>query len=196
MADLAMCLVIRLIFVFWDLNFFYYIILTTIWYIASTMLYISSRVMKPSLSTSYKRKAPETIIKNKIKNNFKITVWFCARIRVDDLNLKRDDRNRVRLDDVERTARIKRAAQRFVCTWRYYNNMLLYENNDSNTTRRGRYAACGNNNNYNTRTHALFELKSNNREVLSIREPRVRAIRFVHRVARAHNCCTFKIVLF
>lgn len=31
---------------------------TTIWYIASTMLYISSRVMKPSLSTSYSRNAP------------------------------------------------------------------------------------------------------------------------------------------
>jgi hypothetical protein len=36
------------------------VLLTTIWYMASTMLYISSRVMKPSLSTSYSRNAPET----------------------------------------------------------------------------------------------------------------------------------------
>jgi hypothetical protein len=35
-------------------------ILTTIWYMASTMLYISSLVMKPSLSTSYSRNAPAT----------------------------------------------------------------------------------------------------------------------------------------
>lgn len=55
-------------------------ILTTIWYIASTILYISSRVIKPSLSTSYSLNAPV-----KKKSLCKIE-WY---LYVDELKINR-----------------------------------------------------------------------------------------------------------
>lgn len=58
------------------------ILLTTIWYIASTMLYISSLVMKPSLSTSYSRKAPRRhIISIKRNTTRKLSPTLCTHVQ-------------------------------------------------------------------------------------------------------------------